>query len=217
MTQAMNTVTDTTAKRKRGRPRGSRADVDILNAAAKSFGELGYERCKVENILKQAQVSRTQFYRFYRSKEQVFEILLKRNLNHVRHTFNQLARELEKVPVTDRLNKIIEKDVEMSVDSGPFIQVLLVEALHLNSYQSQLEESDRYFCELISQTIISMGHSKPDLLLLKALLSASRTVLVDVCSSDELAWEKKNRATQLIKQIMSVLLNDGLAANTNLS
>lgn len=45
----------------------------ILSGAGRAFGRLGYGSCRVEDILDEANVSRGTFYKFFDSKEDVFD------------------------------------------------------------------------------------------------------------------------------------------------
>lgn len=45
----------------------------ILDGAGLAFGRLGYGSCRVEDIIEAAGVSRATFYKFFDSKEQVFQ------------------------------------------------------------------------------------------------------------------------------------------------
>ena len=55
--------------------RRTRSRVRILQAASKVFGRHGYAGTRVEDILEEASISRPTFYRFFRSKEHVFETI----------------------------------------------------------------------------------------------------------------------------------------------
>lgn len=55
--------------------RTSRTRAQILQAAADVFGKLGYMDTRVEDILEKSGVSRPTFYRFFESKEGVFDAL----------------------------------------------------------------------------------------------------------------------------------------------
>jgi len=202
----MNQQVTPGAKRPRGRPPGSRADTIILKGAARAFAEHGYHLCRVEHILASAGVSRTHFYRFFKNKEQVFERLVERELSYVQRAIDQVVEQFPELSPQERLRLLVEKDVEVAMEAGPFLQVLLVEALHLNEHRSRLEESDEYFCRLIADAVVSMGCPEPDALLVKSLLAASRTILVDVSGSELKAEDKQRRAAELIMRLMSVLL-----------
>lgn len=75
----------TPPRKKAGKPRASapgkqdqrktRSRVNILQAASKVFGRHGYANTRVEDILEAASISRPTFYRFFRSKEDVFETI----------------------------------------------------------------------------------------------------------------------------------------------
>lgn len=45
----------------------------ILAGAGRAFGQLGYGACRVEDIIEEAAVSRGTFYKFFDSKEAVFD------------------------------------------------------------------------------------------------------------------------------------------------
>ncbi len=196
-----------TPKRNPGRPRGSRADVAILKGAANAFAEKGFHRCRVEDILESAQVSRTNFYRFFKSKEQVFEQLIRRELNYFKRAISQLEQQFSEADrPEERLRQIVEKDVEVALEAGPFLKVLLVDTPHLSDYRPLLEESDSYFSELISDTLESMGQPRPEPLLMKSILIAGRTILVELSASNQTTEQKQQQAIRLIMQLLSALI-----------
>lgn len=63
-------------KNTRGRPKGSNAKVEILQGAKAAFSEHGFGDCTVSDILKASGCSRTNFYRHFDSKEDVFKTLV---------------------------------------------------------------------------------------------------------------------------------------------
>ncbi len=202
------TATPTSAsKRSLGRPKGSRADVAILKGAANAFAEKGFHLCRVEDILESAQVSRTNFYRFFKSKEHVFEQLVTRELDYLKRAISQLEQQFTDAdPPEERLRRIVEKDVEAAMEAGPFLKVLLVDTPNLNDYRPRLEETDNYFCGLISDTIESMGQPRPEPLLVKSVFAAARTILVELSTSNQSIEQKQQQATQLIMRLMSALV-----------
>ncbi len=196
-----------TPKRSQGRPRGSHADVAILKGAANAFAEKGFHLCRVEDILESAQVSRTNFYRFFKSKEQVFEQLITRELDYAKRAITQLKQQFTDAdPPEERLRRIVEKDVEVAMEAGPFLKVLLMDTPNLSDYGPWLEESDSYFSALIADTIESMGQPRPEPLLVKSIMVAARTILVELSTSDQSIQQKQQQATRLIMRLMSALI-----------
>ena len=59
-------------------PAGSRKVRALLDAAEERFGELGFKKANVDGIAAQAGVSKPLIYRYYSSKEELYEVVVDR-------------------------------------------------------------------------------------------------------------------------------------------
>ena len=80
---------------KRGRPKGSNAQQQIVENAGGAFVKHGYHACTVEHILEETNVSRTNFYRFFKNKEAVFESIMRDQLDKLRETQEEAQSDQE--------------------------------------------------------------------------------------------------------------------------
>jgi AcrR family transcriptional regulator len=102
-------------------PRGQ-----ILLGAATAFGERGHAATSVENILETAGVSRRTFYRFFRSKEDVFEQLFE----SAAIMFIQAIRAAAAAGGSpeEMLSRCIDAYLDLPRTAGPLFHVFQVEA-----------------------------------------------------------------------------------------
>ena len=69
--------------RPRGRPRDPERLRRVLAAAGQQFGELGYERTSVDSIAQACGVSKATIYRYFPSKESLFEAVIGRYADEI--------------------------------------------------------------------------------------------------------------------------------------
>jgi AcrR family transcriptional regulator len=198
---------DTTASRGRGRPKGSNADTDILRGAARAFAKFGYHSCRIEDILEESKVSRTHFYRFFKSKEAVFSELVDREFSYVRKALKRLTNQFTDMDTPEeRLVQVIEKNVELAMEGGPFIKILLQDLPQFEGYSNRMEDHDNQVICMVSKIIVSMGHPNPDDLFIKSIVYAVNKIMVGMVDSQESHRRKHAYFSQLILQLFAFYL-----------
>lgn len=147
-------------------PRGQ-----ILLGAAAAFGARGHGGASVENILEEAKVSRRTFYRFFRSKEDVFEQLFE----SAAIMFIQAIRTAAAAGGNpeEMLSRCIDAYLDLPQTAGPLFHVFQVEANRPGS--SLFARRERVIDELV--TMLDTGyravHGRPaDSLVLRGLIAA---------------------------------------------
>ena len=130
---------------KRGRPKGSDADVVILKGAATAFARLGYARCRIEDILLDAKASRTNFYRHFANKDDVYRQLVMRELRYAQQSLEEeIAGFPKKLSVEERVRRVIARDVEVALEAGPFLRTMFSETGNLDGYEELWKEKNSY-------------------------------------------------------------------------
>lgn len=206
MNQQMET-TDLPVKRKRGRPRGSNADRTILQGAAKAFAELGYHDCRVADILLASNTSRTHFYRFFKSKEEVLKQLLETEVELTSEKLREAIQDKRFSSPDELFKTVIDAHLKLTLDQGSRLPALLVEVDRLPELRDY-SRSYRYFIlELFEQPLVSMGYQKPNRMLCKAALMAAYSIQISLERADmsnQQKWETGRRmmlkALQLIPE-----------------
>lgn len=126
-TTAAKTVRTSSQTRTMGRPSTSHAKpAAIIQGAAEAFAKHGYADTRVEDILEVANVSRRTFYRFFRSKEAVFEALFRFGAAQLE---NELLRAVEQkdVPMV-MLERTVRAFLQTLAQWGPVALSMLAEA-----------------------------------------------------------------------------------------
>jgi AcrR family transcriptional regulator len=188
---------------KRGRPKGSQADVTIIRSAASTFARLGYHQCRIEDILKDCQVSRTNFYRFFKNKESVFRQLAIREFNYFQRVMTGLMERLEEEDETnDHLERLIDKNVELALEAGPFLSLLMTESSIPPEFHGLIKEQNDFSCSLLSNTLKRMGYKAPDPLLINAILKASNYIFAELAKRNDSRNVKHQYCMQLFMQLL---------------
>lgn len=65
----------------------------LLDAAVEAFGEKGYHRTQVSDIIDQAGVARGTFYLYFKSKREIFDVLMTELFQRVRNEVKTLPRD----------------------------------------------------------------------------------------------------------------------------
>lgn len=149
----------------------------ILKGAVQAFGELGYGATSVEAILDRASVSRRTFYRFFRSKEDVFEQLFERS---VQMLLNAMSRAMQAQPdPRAKIEAAVEAYIDVHVKAGPLAHVLLLEQFRPGSALLRRRDDARQaFIELIQRERAAAGAPEADPLLLHGVIAALNQIAV---------------------------------------
>ncbi|MGE4326408.1 MAG: TetR/AcrR family transcriptional regulator [Pseudodonghicola sp.] len=196
--------------RKRGRPRGSSIDRAILKGAARAFAAHGYAACRIEDILQAAGVSRTHFYRRFSNKDQLYRRLVARHLDYAQRRLRAVPQGFEAdLPPQERLRRIIETDVEVAFEAGPFLTVLLRDLGRSEAHADLWREKDAFFLDLLTDMIDAAGYPRPEPLLLAAIISGIEHILVGLTETEIDPEIRRQSAVALIGQLLSALRAPG--------
>jgi len=97
---------------------------EILDAAGRLFGDKGYSKCTVNDILGAVGIAKGTFYYYFKSKEEVLDAIIDRVTEIVVARVKETAARPGLSPVMKMLNIILSMRVESEVDND------LMEELH---------------------------------------------------------------------------------------
>lgn len=163
----------------------------LLYAALELFSEKGYRNTTVLDIVAHARVSKTTFYNFYKSKEEVlahlFETLLEEVLAMVK-----LAAQQETV-ITEKAYAGIKRYVEICVKEHDVARLLLVSSVGISDGVEQLRKHayDRFALFIFETVRTELGFTDSATdeeihLFSQAMVGAiNQVVIQQVLQSDE--------------------------------
>ena len=174
-----------------------------MRGAAKAFAEHGYSGTSVEAILEASGVSRRTFYRFFRSKEDVFERLFDRSVALLLRTVRQAFGSGNTV---ERVERALDGYLGVHVDAGDLARVLLLEQFRPGSTLShRREQAMTAFRELIRAQVLASGQPEPDELLLHGLVAAINAIVVHMASEHPAGNWDVARGKQAIRRLLLAL------------
>ncbi len=185
-------------------PRG-RADSErqILRGAAAAFAAHGYSGTSVEAILEASGVSRRTFYRFFRSKDDVFEHLFDRSVAILLRTVREAFGSGNAV---ERVERALDGYLGVHVNAGDLARVLLLEQFRPGSSLSQRRaQAMSAFRELIRTQVMAAGQPEPDELLLHGLVAAINAIVVQMASEQPGGNWDVARGKQAIRRLLLAL------------
>ncbi len=184
-------------KQRRGRPEASfSARSQILLGAAQAFGDRGYARCSVEDVLRAADVSRRTFYRFFKSKEELFEQLYEAASMLFLQSMRS-AIDLAKTP-EERLEYCIDLYLRTPQNVGPVFQVMMAESMQPGSkLYARREAVINALIDILEQNVDEVRGRAVDPLILRGIVAAQERIALHVFNEhpgDEAMLQRAKRA-----------------------
>lgn len=187
--------------RKRGRPAADfSARGQIVSGAAAAFGAKGFDATSVEDICREANVVRSTFYRFYRSKEDVFAALLDTATTALVQSVRVAIASASTIEA--RMDAALDAYLRAQAFAGPLARVLVHAATTPNPIGAARRE--RSVRELATLFRDGLGDDAPDdLLVYKALLSALEAISLDLMRDGGIDEAKIARGKRLMKMLLA--------------
>ena len=120
---------------------------EILQAARRVFGERGYHRTHVSDLIEAAGIARGTFYLYFESKDAVFHELLDELLGELRASIVGVDTEDGAAPVQTQLVETVRKLLGKVVDNRLLTTIIVREAVGLD------EEVDRRLQSFYSELL----------------------------------------------------------------
>jgi len=183
----------------------------ILKAAEKEFSQRGFYGTQISHIIQSAGVARGTFYLYFKSKEEVFQELLKRVVQDIRERIKPVD------PTKDVISQIRQNVVsvaEYALQNRDLARIVLFRSCE-PEYAKITECFFEELVELVKKTLekgIEMGILKPidTEIIARAIVGAGKEVLKGLISKEEVDLLKV--AEELINFCMGGIWNDNRGA-----
>lgn len=196
-----------TMKRKPGRPSGSNAEEVILAGAWKAFAKYGFHDCTVAYILEFSGASRTNFYRFFKNKEEVFSCILGLSIGLLEKEMDRAFAEAKQLSnLEEQLNSISETYVNSCFAAGDILPVLFQEQNTLPQHKKLREKLFKKLHKGIEKLIVAGGYPKPESLLVQGIMSGIDRVVLMASLKRGSVDAKKENAIEVARHLYKPIL-----------
>jgi AcrR family transcriptional regulator len=194
------------AAKGRGRPKGSNAESIVLTGAVQAFAEYGFHDCTVEKILAASGISRTNFYRFFKNKEQVFNAVLRQGFQGMDSVLVSAFRTAAELPGDEeKIDHVLTQYLHACFDSGPLVSVMNQREYTSPNFKHIRDASLETTRSHIARLMMDAGYSEPNPLILEGLLAAIDRVVVLVYQQERSAKRRFKVAHESIMPIISAM------------
>jgi len=132
----------------------------IIKAAAKEFAEKGFYNTQISHIVESAGVARGTFYIYFKSKEEIFEEILKKVVEELRKRIKPV--DISRDPV-DQVKENIKGVIDYALENKELAKIILFRSCEPN-YAKIIESFFEEVVNLISSSLqkgINLGILKP--------------------------------------------------------
>jgi AcrR family transcriptional regulator len=105
-----------------------RTKAEILDVAARTFAEKGYDGARVEEIAARTRTTKRMIYYYFQSKEQLFVTVLERAYTVIRSMEQEL--EVEHLDPVDALRQLTELTFDHHESHPDFVRLVSIENIH---------------------------------------------------------------------------------------
>ena len=179
----------------------------ILKAAEKEFSRRGFHGTQISHIIQTAGVARGTFYLYFKSKEEVFQELLKRVVQDIKEKIKPVDPSREVIP---QIKQNIANVGEYVLRNKDLARIVLFRSCE-PEYARITEEFFEEIVQLVKQTLekgIEMGILKPinTELIARVIVGGSKEVLKGLITKEKV--DVYEVADELIKFGMGGIWND---------
>lgn len=204
-----------TIKRRRGRPTkqesiGLPLEDLVVEAGKQACCEHGVHGLTVEHILQKAGISRPTFYKLYKNKEMVLEVVCEqvqqKLVKAMKKALTESGSQPEATtPITDR---VIDAYLEWGMTEGPIVsrlyEAISDESSIVTQYRTKAVEA---LMDIFQDSIVKSGLPKCDPLLLTSLINLIEFLGNPLFSSKPSKAEIK-RVRNIMRMVLDKLLMD---------
>jgi AcrR family transcriptional regulator len=183
----------------------------INYSARKIFNEKGYHAATVEDIIREAGISRGTFYSYYKSKREVFGELLDSLTSALAMNVKRVDISSKAPPVIDQMLENTESILTILINNLDLTKILLREAVGIDpAFDKKLNE---FYDSMLALIQLSLKHGQEMGLIRKC--NASYMILGSVRQSMEvfLSSQSKRMSADVLGKNLLELLANGLFVN----
>ncbi len=115
----------------------------ILMAAREIFGQKGFYETKMDDIAKEAGIAKGTLYLYFKSKEELYECLIKTGLNYIQEKVSEIVNSSK--PFLDKLQDLIFFIVDVLNENKEFILRIMYEMPLVKVWDGDFKQ--RFFVE----------------------------------------------------------------------
>jgi AcrR family transcriptional regulator len=179
----------------------------ILQASMNVFGRLGYPDTRVEDILEDAGISRPTFYRYFKSKDDVFDAVDEVVSMSFLQTWTSAVASVE--GAAEKLEKGVDAYLQWLYATGPVASTKRRHPLNPdNNIRARRDEGRRLIADVIrEETFATLGEEFDPWLFV--MLQAATEKAGDLLINDGLRPADAKRAKQSMMRILAATLSEG--------
>lgn len=133
-----------------------KTELRILESAEMEFVEKGYDGARVDEIAKRAQLNKAQLYYYFRSKENILNELMKRNIREVEEIVEKNF-DISSVSSKESFEAFIDKVFAFFKEKENIIRIIMLEALKSGSNNLSIFEIFEPLYNKIKTSVQDMG------------------------------------------------------------
>ncbi len=174
----------------------------IINASESLFKAYGYKKVSMDEIAKQAKVTKKTVYSYFKTKADLFEYFINREIKNMKDI--ALSVEKDNTTFIDRIHEMVYRLIKYKKESD-FISIVTNEVKEdMKEFDEKITVSIRKFIEdKLNESIKKNEIKKLDVKLVSFLIYTMYKGIILSYPSDELNEEE-------ISNTLSTILKDGL-------
>lgn len=152
---------------------------EILDTAERLFYRKGYEKCTVNDILKEVAIAKGTFYYYFKSKEEVLDAIVSRYMEMILNNVEQVLKRGDIAPEEKLLHAIMAMSIKDKFDSGMLDELHKTEnvLLHQKSLNQMVTAMAPVLVKVIEEGIVKKVWScRYPLQYMQIFLAASLTL-----------------------------------------
>lgn len=179
----------------------------ILRAAMNVFGRMGYADTRVEDILQESGISRPTFYRYFKSKDDVFDAVDEVVSMSFLQTWTGAVESVDDPP--QKLEKGVDAYLQWLYATGPVATITRRHPSHPHmNILARLDEGRRMIVDVFhKETLETLGKDIDPWLF--SMLQAATEKAADLLIDDGLRPADAERAKQSMMRILAATLSEG--------
>lgn len=133
----------------------------IFEAATRILPKTGYEGVTTNQLAKIAGVSVGSIYQYFANKDEIFALLLEKNLSETKALVEAVIRSRTATPLNELIAESVSTVVDLNLDNRDFVAKLFMQAPRLNRVTRIMESRDQFIVLLVEILKVRAHEIKP--------------------------------------------------------